>query len=317
MEISIIIPVYNRAQLLERTLRSVMKQSYRPLHVILIDNGSTDNSMELLQRFKQEQETDGFRVSVGFEGIPGAVFARNRGLDYVDTEWVMFFDSDDEMRPELVARYADAIHHFSETDVFYTDVEIRTASGRSEIKRSPVSSSLIYSSIYHSFLSTQRYIVRRSVLENAGCWNASLTGWDDWELGLRLLLETDRLKKVKSQEPLVLIHAHGDSITGNSFSEKEGVWEQAVDAAELAVRKAGRQDTNRLLCSLEYKRIMLAGAYTCEGNDAGRKLYRQVMERARGNWLLSAMCRMGYWLLCRHVRGTARIAEQLFRFVKN
>ena len=62
---------------------------------------------------------------------------------------------------------------------------------------------------------------------------------------------------------------------------------------------------------------MLAGAYTCEGNDAGRKLYRQVMERARGNWLLSAMCRMGYWLLCRHVRGTARIAEQLFRFVKN
>ena len=62
---------------------------------------------------------------------------------------------------------------------------------------------------------------------------------------------------------------------------------------------------------------MLAGAYTCEGNDAGRKLYRQVMERARGNWLLSAMCRMGYWLLCRHVRGTARIAERLFRFVKN
>lgn len=316
MEISIIIPVYNRAQLLERTLRSVVKQSYRPLHVILIDNGSTDNSMELLQRFKQDQETDGFRISVGLEGVPGAVSARNRGLDYADTEWVMFFDSDDEMRPELVERYADAICRFPEIDIFYTDVEIRY-SDSVVIKRSPSSNGLIYSSIFHSYLSTIRYIVRRSILNKAGNWNPSLTGWDDWELGLRLLLETDRLKKVKSQEPLVLIHAHGDSITGNSFSEKEGVWEQAVDAAEQAVRKAGRQDTNRLLCSLEYKRIMLAGAYTCEGNDAGRKLYRQVMERARGNWLLSAMCRMGYWLLCRHVRGTARIAEQLFRFVKN
>lgn len=316
MEISIIIPVYNRAQLLKRTLRSVVKQSYRPLHVILIDNGSTDNSMELLQRFKQEQETDGFRITVGFEGVSGAVSARNRGLDYADTEWVMFFDSDDEMRPELVERYADAICRFPETDIFYTDVEIRY-SDSVVIKRSPSSNGLIYSSIFHSYLSTIRYIVRRSILKKAGNWNPSLTGWDDWELGVRLLLETDRLKKVKSQEPLVLIHAHGDSITGNSFSEKEGVWEQAVDAAELAVRKAGRQDTNRLLCSLEYKRIMLAGAYTCEGNDAGRKLYRQVMERARGNWLLSAMCRMGYWLLCRHVRGTARIAEQLFRFVKN
>lgn len=316
MEISIIIPVYNRAQLLKRTLRSVVKQSYRPLHVILIDNGSTDNSMELLQRFKQEQETDGFRITVGFEGVSGAVSARNRGLDYADTEWVMFFDSDDEMRPELVERYADAICRFPETDIFYTDVEIRY-SDSVVIKRSPSSNGLIYSSIFHSYLSTIRYIVRRSILKKAGNWNPSLTGWDDWELGVRLLLETDRLKKVKSQEPLVLIHAHGDSITGNSFSEKEGVWEQAVDAAEQAVRKSRRQDTNRLLCSLEYKRIMLAGAYTCEGNDAGRKLYRQVMERARGNWLLSAMCRMGYWLLCRHVRGTARIAERLFRFVKN
>ena len=317
MEISIIIPVYNRARLLERTLRSVVRQSYRPLHVILIDNGSTDNSMEMLRLFKQEQETDGFRVTVGNEAVSGATSARNRGLDYVDTEWVMFFDSDDEMRPELVERYADAICRFPQTDIFYIDVEIQSATGHSEIKRAPSPNGLIYSSIFHSFLSTQRYIVRRAVLETAGRWNPTVKAWNDWELGLRLLLVTDRLKKVKSQVPLVLIHAHGDSITGNSFSEKEGVWEQAVDAAEQAVRDSRRKDTNRLLCSLEYKRVMLAGSYAQEGNEAGRKLYEQVMERARGNRLLSAMCRIGYWLLCRRVRGTARIAERLFRFIKN
>ncbi len=317
MEISIIIPVYNRARLLERTLRSVVRQSYRPLHVILIDNGSTDNSMEMLRLFKQEQETDVFRVTVGNEAVPGATSARNRGLDYVDTEWVMFFDSDDEMRPELVERYADAIRRFPQTDIFYIDVEIQSVSGHSEIKRAPSSNGLIYSSIFHSFLSTQRYIVRRAVLETTGRWNPTVKAWNDWELGLRLLLVTDRLKKVKSQVPLVLIHAHGDSITGNSFSEKEGVWEQAVDAAEQAVRNSRRKDTNRLLCSLEYKRVMLAGSYTQEGNEAGRKLYEQVMERARGNRLLSVMCRIGYWLLCRRVRGTARIAERLFRFIKN
>ncbi len=317
MEISIIIPVYNRARLLERTLRSVVRQSYRPLHVILIDNGSTDNSMEMLRLFKQEQETDGFRVTVENEAVPGATSARNRGLDYVGTEWVMFFDSDDEMRPELVERYADAIRRFPQTDIFYIDVEIQSVSGHSEIKRAPSPNGLIYSSIFHSFLSTQRYIVRRAVLETAGRWNPTVKAWNDWELGLRLLLVTDRLKKVKSQVPLVLIHAHGDSITGNSFSEKEGVWEQAVDAAEQAVRDSRRKDTNRLLCSLEYKRVMLAGSYAQEGNEAGRKLYEQVMERARGNRLLSAMCRIGYWLLCRRVRGTARIAERLFRFIKN
>lgn len=317
MEISIIIPVYNRARLLERTLRSVVRQSYRPLHVILIDNGSTDNSMEILRLFKQEQETDGFRVTVENEAVPGATSARNRGLDYVDTEWVMFFDSDDEMRPELVERYADAIRRFPQTDIFYIDVEIQSVSGHSEIKRAPSPNGLIYSSIFHSFLSTQRYIVRRAVLETAGRWNPTVKAWNDWELGLRLLLVTDRLRKVKSQVPLVLIHAHGDSITGNSFSEKEGVWEQAVDAAEQAVRDSRRKDTNRLFCSLEYKRVMLAGSYTQEGNEAGRKLYEQVMERARGNRLLSAMCRIGYWLLCRRVRGTARIAERLFRFIKN
>lgn len=114
-------------------MRSVVRQSYRPLHVILIDNGSTDNSMEMLRLFKQEQETDGFRVTVGNEAVSGATSARNRGLDYVDTEWVMFFDSDDEMRPELVERYADAIRRFPQTDIFYIDVEIQSVSGHSEI----------------------------------------------------------------------------------------------------------------------------------------------------------------------------------------
>ena len=64
---SIVIPVYNRAAIVANTLDSIAKQTYRPIHLILVDNNSSDNSLEILNQWKNANETDDFTVTVATE----------------------------------------------------------------------------------------------------------------------------------------------------------------------------------------------------------------------------------------------------------
>ena len=93
--IGIVIPVYNRERELRRTFDSVVAQTYRPIHVVLVDNGSTDGSLALCRELKGAYETDDFRITVVEEAKRGPSAARNRGLTCVTEEFVAFLDSDD------------------------------------------------------------------------------------------------------------------------------------------------------------------------------------------------------------------------------
>ncbi|MBR2378414.1 MAG: glycosyltransferase family 2 protein, partial [Bacteroidaceae bacterium] len=94
---SIVIPVYNRAVELPRTMASIVAQDYRPLRVILVDNNSTDNSLAVCHNMQQLYQEEQLRIEVVQQLQPGASAARNRGLELVDSRYMMFFDSDDEM----------------------------------------------------------------------------------------------------------------------------------------------------------------------------------------------------------------------------
>ena len=291
MEITVIIPVYNREKLLPRTLASVVAQTYRPLHVVLVDNGSTDRSLAVLQEFCDKYAAPDFRVTVCEELNPGAPSARNAGLRRATSEWVMFFDSDDEMGARLVENYVSAIGKNPDADIVYTDMKIVDDTGRSMIKRSPRKGGIHFlcGNIFHTYFSTQRYMVRRDVIETVGAWNTETFGWDDWELGIRLMLYTSRIVKAESSEPQVIVHE-----------------------AEKHVRASGRRDADILLNCLDYKKIVLASACRREGSMRGEQLFHDVL-RGIPSRKVKAVFVSGYWLASRGVRGTARVAERLFR----
>lgn len=93
--ISIIIPVYNAENFIEHCVNSVLKQSYKAFELILVDDGSTDNSFSICVDFAKKDE----RIIVIRKNNGGAASARNMGLDWVfensDSEWIAFIDSDD------------------------------------------------------------------------------------------------------------------------------------------------------------------------------------------------------------------------------
>lgn len=94
MQISVIVPVYNGESFVEETLRSIQRQSFRDFEVLVMDDGSTDHTKDIVEKMHLEDERFRF-VELEHQGAPG--HARNEGLRLAKGEFVVYFDSDDIM----------------------------------------------------------------------------------------------------------------------------------------------------------------------------------------------------------------------------
>ena len=111
--ISIIIPVYNAAKFLERSLGSVLKQSYRNLEIITVDDGSTDDSLKLLNSFAASDS----RVKVIHKENGGSSSARNAGLKIATGEYIGFIDADDYIEYDMYENLARLLDEDPKADV--------------------------------------------------------------------------------------------------------------------------------------------------------------------------------------------------------
>ncbi len=106
--ISVIIPVYNAAATVERCVRSLTEQTYPYLELVLIDDGSTDQSLAICQAFAQQDN----RIRVYTQENAGVSAARNSGLDKVTGDYVAFTDADDFWEPHGMETLLDALLRF-------------------------------------------------------------------------------------------------------------------------------------------------------------------------------------------------------------
>lgn len=98
VSISVIIPVYNAEKYLEQCVRSVLDQTQQDIEVICVDDGSTDDSLELLNRLAKEDQ----RLTVLTQANRGAGAARNNGLRHAQGEYLSFLDADDFFEPQML-----------------------------------------------------------------------------------------------------------------------------------------------------------------------------------------------------------------------
>lgn len=102
-EISVIIPVYNKCKYIEASLRSVLEQSFRDLEVIAVNDGSTDESLAVLNQMAEADQ----RVRVIDIPNGGVSHARNVGLSHARGQWIQFLDADDLLEPEFFSKVMD------------------------------------------------------------------------------------------------------------------------------------------------------------------------------------------------------------------
>jgi glycosyltransferase involved in cell wall biosynthesis len=203
--------MHNRAATVVSAINSVLEQSYRNIELIVVDDASTDRSVELVEAL------DDPRIRVlGHESNRGAPAARNTGIEAAQGDFIAFQDSDDEWMPEKLAKqmrvletssrhvgavYCGLVRIDESKPTYIPGPEVRVRSGN-------ISRELLHG----NFVGTPTLVVRRD------CFTADNMFWDelprfqDWELALRL---ADEWEFAVVDEPLVRVQATEISISSD------------------------------------------------------------------------------------------------------
>lgn len=118
--ISIIIPVYNSESFLDECIESILCQTYQDFELIMVDDGSTDNSLEILQRWESKDN----RIKLIVQNNAGASSARNRGMENAQGEWIVFVDSDDKVSSHYLQDLYDATQKGTNVDLCIDGVSV-------------------------------------------------------------------------------------------------------------------------------------------------------------------------------------------------
>lgn len=122
--ISVVITLYNKEKHIRNTLKGVLGQSFQDFEIVVVDDGSTDNSVSEVQRFKDP------RIRIISQTNAGVSAARNRGILESKGEFIALLDGDDEWKPDYLATQYALAEKYPECDVFATDYEFRSNDGK-------------------------------------------------------------------------------------------------------------------------------------------------------------------------------------------
>ena len=197
MNISVVIPTYNRCELLRRALLSVFSQTLLPAEVAVIDDGSTDGTNAMI--LKEFPEVAYYR-----QENCGVSSARNLGIHHTTGDWLAFLDSDDEWLPEKLLRQTIALAANPESRVCHTEeLWIRNGVRVNPAKKYAKSGGWIFTQcLPHCAMSPSTIMIHRSVFEAIGLFDARLPACEDYDLWLRitanypvLLIDEPQIKK--------------------------------------------------------------------------------------------------------------------------
>ena len=311
--VSIIIPVYNRANLVPRTLKTVLEQTYRPLQLVLVDNFSTDDSLVVLNQFKIDNNAPDFEVIVTQEKQHTASAARNRGMQFATGEYLMFFDSDDLMDRRLIQKYVNAF----ESSPQQVDVIICRRNQVNDIGEKTAmplyKKDLIANHILHSVLATQAFCARHDFIRNI-VWNNNISHWNDFEYGLRILLAKPVIGYLEGKPRVDVIYGGENSITGTNFSVNHGKWEISLRTMVLDIKNSSLLNKQRYYDLLYYRLLVLAAHYHREGHpELAKPTAQKAYSVLNRKWIYRKVMPRLFKRIVRGKRGSARIAHWIIK----
>lgn len=182
--ISVIIPTYNRGEVLERAIKSVLAQTYKNYELIVVDDGSTDNTHSILRKYK-----DKIRFYSKLHG--GVSSSRNFGLEKAEGTWVAFLDSDDYWLPEKLERQMEFLQKNPDILVVQTDEKwIRNGVPVNPMKKHRKYSGWIFEQCLPlCIVSPSAVMIHQLVFNDVGVFDEDLPVCEDYDLWLRISLK--------------------------------------------------------------------------------------------------------------------------------
>lgn len=185
--VSVIIPSYNRADYIDETIESVLAQTYSSIEIIVIDDGSTDNTREIVAKYEP-------RVRYVWQENAERGAARNHGLRLAKGEFIAFLDSDDVWLPNKVQKDIEVFNSQPNVGFVYSDIQIIEAQGnlRRVIKRKGFSGHVTSHLLGKNFVSVGAHLMRTQILRDVGGFREErqLSCSEDYETWVRISTKT-------------------------------------------------------------------------------------------------------------------------------
>lgn len=181
--ISVVIPLYNKEKQIACTLQSVFEQTFQNFEIVIVDDGSTDNSVEEVEKF------DDSRIRLIHQTNAGVSAARNRGIEEASGELIAFLDADDVWMPEYLATQYGLYQKYPECSVYACNYEFRDSEGKvtpTIIRKLPfegedgiLSNYFEVASCSHPPLWTSAVVIKKSAIQAIGGFPIGIKSGED------------------------------------------------------------------------------------------------------------------------------------------
>ena len=180
--VSIVIPTYNRSAIVRRAIDSVLDQTFTDLEIIIVDDGSTDDTREALAAYPD-------RVRYVRQENAGPAAARNHGMLLARGDYIGFLDSDDAYLPQNVEKHLRVFEANPGAGLVYCGIEILDRNGdhvKNVLPNPGDRGHVLDRLIRYNFITSSTVLLRRKAMEFAGEMNTSLWFAEDWYYWLRV-----------------------------------------------------------------------------------------------------------------------------------
>ena len=229
-QVSVIVPTYNYSTVIGQTLDSLLAQTYRDWECWVIDDGSTDNTREVVKRYCESD----LRIRYCVQTNAGPTAARNNGIRRSTGKYIQFLDADDLLEPRKIELHVRYLDDYPEVDIVYGSARYFRSSDLSERRYSmqekdepwmpEISGSgpeFLKTLILRNIMVLSAPLIRRKVINKAGVFDSSLPILGDWDYWIRCAAVGMRFHYLDAEDTLSLIRWHTSSISSNEAKMQE------------------------------------------------------------------------------------------------
>jgi len=271
--VSVVIPTHDRATLVVRALRSVAAQTYADHEIVVVDDGSGDETAAAV-------EATGIPLRYVRQAHAGVSAARNRGVAAARGEWIAFLDSDDVWLPQKLARQMAFVRRRNgieacQTDEIWIRNGVRVNPGQRHRKPS---GDIFAASLELCLVSPSAVMLRRSTFERLGGFDEGLPACEDYDLWLRLAVETPVF--LLPERLVTRYGGHADQLSRRHWGLDR--FRVAALARLLATAPLSPERRRRAAEVLTRKCAILACGARRRGQDSEVERYLALAEFGRG-----------------------------------
>ncbi|MEO0934500.1 MAG: glycosyltransferase family A protein, partial [Cyanobacteria bacterium J06641_2] len=228
---TVVMPAYNAAAYLSQTIESVLNQSFTDFELVIIDDGSTDNTGVIAYKYKKLDD----RVKVLFQSNQGVSATRNRGINDSNSKYIAFIDADDKWLPDNLKLHFEHLEKNPDLGISYAKVEFLHPDGKhtGKIARGRLTNLQPQHFLYENpTMTVSNIVVRKKVFAEIGCFDCSMSYSEDMNFLFRVACSKWKIEGLN--KVLLGYRTTQGGLSSQLYKMEEG-WETLINSGAIVL----------------------------------------------------------------------------------